>query len=148
MQCSQEGKSNYQKVYNLRILLEQATKPEPDPLSTCVNSSRSAESCLANSPEAKAQFVFNESVLSSMLSRNVYTDYTSICTNSLKSDTYKNATPAAQKCMFNCQKQYWEKRSTDGICSIALQSQISGLSDGIKTCNFNCISPSNTTTPQ
>jgi hypothetical protein len=149
--CAQKNEKSYQDLYALRILLETATKPKPNPQAACIDAMRSAEACIATAPEFQSG-TLTENSYSLISSSNRFTTYSDLCANNLymyplPANFVTNNSDAVRECYFKCDSSYWKTRKNLNICNgtILAMTQGIGSDSGTSNCRRSCVSATNNT---
>jgi hypothetical protein len=149
--CAQKNEKSYQDLYALRILLETATKPKPNPQAACIDAMRSAEACIATAPEFQSG-TLTENSYSLISSSNRFTTYSDLCANNLymyplPANFVTNNSDAVRECYFKCDSSYWKTRKNLNTCNGTVAIMTTGIfnDSGTTTCKRNCSSSVNNT---
>ncbi|MEM7180813.1 MAG: hypothetical protein AAF518_07865 [Spirochaetota bacterium] len=138
--CSQKNEDDYYDLYSQRVLLEVFVNQNPDPQASCVAAMQAAETCLGNASDAVSTYggSLGETTLAALFSGSSSFTYAEYCTSKLES-SYPKFTDTAKKCSEDCIEKYWSDLNTANTCqNKTVTDNISGIADGVSTCNTNC----------
>lgn len=146
--CSKGNGTDYKENYESRVLLLYLVRATPDPQGKCVEASTSAGKCIyvAKDKLSAATFLSEEAYSATILGMGIQTNtstYAEFCTQNLVSATYKNYSEEAKTCNFSCQKEYWDKQSTETCSATNTQDLFKGMASGTITCIKNCLKVTN-----
>jgi hypothetical protein len=142
--CSSEKKYTYDEIFILKAILDNASKPQANPVTTCQSTMSAMQTCAATAPEFSL-FTLTESIFAATISSNKYTTYSDYCSNAVINDPYKNMSNSVKECFFKCDSSYWQTRKNLNICNSAFSTMLTGsFSDtGTNSCKRNCTSATN-----
>jgi hypothetical protein len=149
--CAQKNEKSYQDLYALRILLETATKPKPNPQAACIDAMRSEETCIVTASDVTSG-TLTEASFSFQLSAGRFTTYSDLCANNLymyplPANFVTNNSDAVRECYFKCDSSYWKTRKNLNTCNGTVAIMTTGIfnDSGTTTCKRNCSSSVNNT---
>ncbi len=144
--CAHKNEKNYEDLFRLRILLEIATKPKPNPVATCQSTLITMQTCATTAPEFSS-LTLTEASFTATISVNKYFTYADYCNNAIVNDPYRTMSDSLKECYFKCDTSYWQTRKNLNICSTAFQTMFTGnfADSGTNSCKKNCSSSTNNT---
>jgi hypothetical protein len=142
--CAHKNEKNYQDLFALRILLEAATKPKPNPAATCQSTLTTMQTCAATAPDFSSS-TLTEPILSSTISSGKFFTYADYCNNTLVNEPYKSMSDSLKDCYFKCDTSYWQTRKNLNICSSSFATMFNGnfTDTGTLNCKRNCFTATN-----
>lgn len=139
--CPKKG-TDYDKTFQMKLLYDLSTKTQADPVSACVTSNRSAQTCISTASDVTPGTI-TETTLTLTLSKNQYNTYQNYCTNVIVPALGPSFNDSVKECLLNCQNSYWQIRIRDSICKDTTSSMISAMSQYTTSCTKNCLSNTN-----
>ncbi|MBK8394794.1 MAG: hypothetical protein IPL26_06045 [Leptospiraceae bacterium] len=138
--CSGETKTKYKDTYTLKVIFDNAIKPQANPLSACQNTATTMQVCA----DISFATTFTEAAFISLLSSNAYSTYTGYC-NSLILGQYKDLSDSLKECFFTCDTNYWQTRKNLNSCnnSFAIMVVESLNNSTVISCKRNCSTSTN-----
>ncbi len=142
--CKTEG-PEYDEKYKTWTLLNYFVLTLPDAQAACVNSYKTAETCLKSASEFPlSPYTVNETTLITIISgSSSNATYSSYCSSLLAQTSFKNYTERAKECVMNCNKTFWQDRIDKSLCTEKFTTQLTASATDNTSCYTECLKTTN-----
>lgn len=146
--AKQKTENDYEKLFLLKVIFDQANKSRVTPVNACVSKYQVARDCVQSSTQFSS-IQLTEAIFSANLTDppNRFTNYTDLCNNEVSLLKFGSSTlsDSTKVCFLNCERSYFLTRRNLGLCSVSVQEILLGQfrDVGTNNCKSDCVKVSN-----